>query len=263
MNFRRELYSPENLLLSSVVRLEPLARENLSHSATGLCEDKDFPSRTTWIQPLDFGFPNFSCLVWWGNVRARIVTNCELVSAEPTCSQRAVEFVLDCTATGAARRAPQSQGWECWTLLEPLRGAAVPAGMQLLWICLLVLSPASTQPWAVTSAAALRALLEAWREGLSTCCCGNDFCVGSESQAGLICSQSSVFVQSEWLHGCLCSLYPSTYVLQNSFYLLEHNPLGESVVPLRDFTVHFSSGFCGDRFNNTQGMLSNCRFQLF
>lgn len=46
MNFRSELYFPENLLLSSALRLEPLAMENLSHLATGLCEDKDFPSRT-------------------------------------------------------------------------------------------------------------------------------------------------------------------------------------------------------------------------
>lgn len=104
-----------------------------------------------------FWFSSFlmSCLV--GECRSRNGYKCcELVSAEPTCSQRAVEFVLDCTAAGTARKAPHSQGWERWSpagACVRAAGAPMPAGVQLLGICLLLLSPASTEPWAGTSTA--------------------------------------------------------------------------------------------------------------
>lgn len=64
MNFRGELYSPENLLLSSSLRLEPLARENLSRLATGLCGDKDFPCRTLEFSSLILIF--LIARVWFG-----------------------------------------------------------------------------------------------------------------------------------------------------------------------------------------------------
>lgn len=226
MNFRRELYSPENLLVQcsgwnqwqgQIWDTWPQGSVKIKISLPGLSN----PAPWLW-------FSSFLVSCWAGQCQSENgYKRCELVSDERRGSQWAVEFVLDCSAAGTARKGPQRQGWErCWSVCEEQQEQGCQLECSCCWLCL----PCCCASRARSSALGCGTKGSAGLGGGLRTAAVKEFGVGSESLHGFVCSQRTqkgVYLgrmNSSASYQWLCSLCSSTNVLQNSSCLLEHNP---------------------------------------
>lgn len=125
------------------LRLETLARGNQSHSATGLCEDKDFPPRDIEFSSLILIFL-MSRVLFGGGMPEQEWLQTLWISFRWVHVQSVSSGIcawLRCPRS--SQESPTRIGLGSWDPAWGAAGAGMPAGMQLCWIWLLLLSPAS------------------------------------------------------------------------------------------------------------------------
>lgn len=221
-NFRRELYSPENLLVQcsgwnqwqgKIWDTWPQGFVKIKISLPGLSN----PAPWFW-------FSSFlvSCLAGecykrceisfrWASGQSVSSAICAPLLCCRNSQERPTKAGLG--AAGAVCEEQQEQGCS-WNAAAA--GCALPAQPRAVPWVQHTKGSAGLGGWKASKPAAVK-----------------EFCVGSESQDGLICSQRTqrgVYLgrmNSSTGYQWLCFQRSSTNVLQNNSYLLEHNPLRE------------------------------------
>lgn len=238
-----------NLLLSSVLRLEPLARENLSQSATGLCEDKDFfPSRTVEFSSLILIFL-ISHVLFGGGMSEQEWLQRLWISFSWANVQSASSGI--CAWLRCRRNSQESPTQPGLGTLEPCWS---PCEEQQEHQCQLECScwGSASWCWALPAQSPEQAhQLQTLRAQL----------VGLEGRAFNFNLQPedpkrSALCRMNGSTGSSAPCTPAPMCFRTA------QPFGRVWYHLGILQCTFPSGFCGDRFNNTQGMLYNCRFQL-